>query len=83
MTTSVRSEFEDTLKWRETELAKAKDRYNRLNQEYRTIRSALDILAHDERNGNCSDSLKKLPKGQHRHSSEGQNPTDERHGETS
>ena len=43
-------EFEDALKRKEIELAKAKDRYIRLNHECRTIRSALDILAQHKRN---------------------------------
>lgn len=69
-----RSEIEDTLKRKEIELAKAKDRYSRLNHECNAMRSTLDILAHDERNGNCSDPLKNPSKGQHCHSGEGRNP---------
>ena len=45
MNTPTYSVLENSLKRREVQLAKAKDRYDKLNYECRTIRSTIEILA--------------------------------------
>ena len=42
---STRSELQDTLKRKQIQLGKAKDRYDKLSYECRTIRSTIGILA--------------------------------------
>ncbi len=44
MQQSIRIKFEHTLKLKKLQLAHAKDRYKKLDYEYRTLRSALDII---------------------------------------
>ena len=42
------SRLKDTLKRKEVQLARVKNRYDQLSYEYRTLRSALDIIDQQE-----------------------------------
>ncbi len=53
MKPSPQSALENSLKHREIQLAKAKYKYDKLNFECRTLRSAISILNNNTRNNSA------------------------------
>ena len=73
MKASPQSFLENSLKHREIELVKAKDKYDKLNFECRILRSAISILNDNSRNNSAQNSRlqpiawqeKRFPYAQH------------------